>query len=136
MLKRAARGRRSDDVEGTKPGELALLCPACPQPDCNLPTGWEMAPPEKRYSRLLSYLRYDLDFMFIVPSWLYALFLGIDANFRLKRKKVSSDERDPSLGGGWAFFVEEKAYKEHLGKYWDQKQPVCYWLYHLTFLLT
>jgi hypothetical protein len=57
-------------------------------------------------------------------SWLYALFLAIDANFRLKRKKVSSEERDPSLGGGWSFFVEEKGYKEHLGKYWNQKQPV------------
>lgn len=58
-------------------------------------------------------------------SWLYALFLGIDANFRLKRKKVSSEERDPSLGPGWCFFVEETGYKKHLAEHWDDKQPVC-----------
>lgn len=28
-------------VEATKPGELALVCPACPQPGRNLPDGWE-----------------------------------------------------------------------------------------------
>lgn len=57
--------------------------------------------------------------------YLYALFIGIDANFRLKRKITSSEDRDPSLGGGWAFFVEEKAYKAHLTENWSQKQPVC-----------
>lgn len=56
--------------------------------------------------------------------FLYALFIGIDANFRLKRKATSSEERDPSLGGGWAFFVEEQAYKAHLADNWDQKQLV------------
>ena len=56
--------------------------------------------------------------------WIYGLFLGIDANFRLKRKKVSSEERNPSLNKGWAFFVEEEEYKEHLVKHWAQKQGV------------
>lgn len=50
-------------------------------------------------------------------SWIYRLFLGIDANFRLKRKKVSSDAADPGLNEGFAFFVEEKAYKEHINVY-------------------
>jgi len=56
--------------------------------------------------------------------------VGIDANFRLKRKKVSTEERDPSLNEGWAFFVEEGPYKEHLAKHWDQKQSVS-WRRHL-----
>ncbi|KAG6912802.1 hypothetical protein DXG01_012027, partial [Tephrocybe rancida] len=56
-------------------------------------------------------------------KFLYALFLGIDANFRLKRKNVSSDQRDPSLGGGWAFFVEESAYKAHVASNWKNTQP-------------
>lgn len=56
--------------------------------------------------------------------FLYALFLAIDANFRLKRKKVSTDERDPSLNEGWACFVKEEPYKEHPTKHWDQKQDV------------
>lgn len=126
MLKRAARGHSRDGVEKTQPGELALVCPACPQPGCNLPTGWESAEPEKRYVLCLSAIVLPLT----RRSWLYALFLAIDANFRLKRKKVSSEERDPSLGGGWSFFVEETAYKEHLAEHWDDKQPVCYICVH------
>ncbi|KAJ6484707.1 hypothetical protein C8R45DRAFT_1147586 [Mycena sanguinolenta] len=39
--------------------------------------------------------------------FLYALFLAIDANFRLKRKDVSSEERDPGLSQA---------------KYWDEVQ--------------
>lgn len=57
-------------------------------------------------------------------SWIYRLFLAIDGNFRLKRRKVSSDKRDPGLGHGWAFFVEESAFKEHLKANWNHKQDV------------
>lgn len=42
----------------------------------------------------------------------------------MKRRKVSSEEQDPSLSEGWSFFVEENAYKAHLAKHWDQKQEV------------
>ena len=45
---------------------------------------------------------------------MYTLFLAIDANFRLKRKKVSSDKVDPDLNNGTGYFVEESAYKAHL----------------------
>jgi hypothetical protein len=55
---------------------------------------------------------------------LYAVFLAIDANFRLKRKDVSTEEKDPGLGNGWTFFGEVKAYMAHLDKHWDQKQEV------------
>jgi hypothetical protein len=60
----------------------------------------------------------------VESRFLYALFVAIDGNFRLKRKKVSSEERDPSLNEGWAFFVEEGPYKKHLEEHWDQKQDV------------
>ena len=36
-------------------------------------------------------------------SWLYSLFLAIDANFRLKQKDRAI--RDPELGQGLAYFV-------------------------------
>ncbi|KAJ7901461.1 hypothetical protein B0H13DRAFT_2336039 [Mycena leptocephala] len=67
----------------------------------------------------------------IPPDWekvpfnqgfLHALFLAFDANFRLKRKDVSSEEKDPGLMKGWAFFGEVKQYMEHLDKHWDQTQ--------------
>ncbi|KAF7349654.1 CxC2 domain-containing protein [Mycena sanguinolenta] len=104
LLKRGGRGHAAggDRVDSTGPGELALLCPACPHPGKNLPADWQNAPPEKRF--------------------LYALFLALDANFRLKRKDVSSEARDPGLSRGWAFFGEVTAYMAHLEKNWDQVQ--------------
>lgn len=48
----------------------------------------------------------------------------MDANFRLKRKNVSSDRADPGLNSGWAYFVEEKKYKLYLGLYQGETEPV------------
>jgi hypothetical protein len=66
---------------------------------------------------------------------LYTVFLAIDANFRLKRKNVSSDEADPALGNGWAYFVEEKDYKSYLatrlGDVQEVQHPV-QWIRMLT----
>jgi hypothetical protein len=56
--------------------------------------------------------------------WLYTLFLGIDANFHLKRKNVSNDAADPDLNEGCAYFVEEKEYKKYLSEYKAEKEPV------------
>lgn len=41
MLKRAARGHEDSGVLGTGQGELALDCRMCPQPDWNLPPGFD-----------------------------------------------------------------------------------------------
>lgn len=46
MLKRAGRGHDPSGAEGTKAGELAVVCRACPIPGANLPDGWDNAPPE------------------------------------------------------------------------------------------
>ncbi|KAJ7775868.1 hypothetical protein B0H14DRAFT_3095888 [Mycena olivaceomarginata] len=104
MLKRAGRGHAADGIEGTKAGECALLCPACPQPGKNLPKdgSWKLVPRERRF--------------------LYALFLALDANFRMKRKDVSSEADDPSLGDGIAFFSQVDGYMAHLDKHWDVEQ--------------
>ncbi|KAF8875848.1 hypothetical protein BD779DRAFT_1475909 [Infundibulicybe gibba] len=91
MLKRAGRGHDPSGVSGTKEGELALLCPACPHPGKNLPENWRECSPKEK--------------------WRYALFLGIDANFRLKRLNVSNSERDPGLNHGYAYFVHDTAFK-------------------------
>jgi hypothetical protein len=49
LLKRGGRAHdpSNDRINATKPGELALLCPACPQPGKNLPVDWEKIPFEK-----------------------------------------------------------------------------------------
>ena len=55
---------------------------------------------------------------------MHALFLALDANFRLKRKNVSSDKADPGLSKGWAYIVEETKYKAHLELHKAEVEPV------------
>ncbi|KIJ11640.1 hypothetical protein PAXINDRAFT_164080 [Paxillus involutus ATCC 200175] len=97
LLKCSGRGHDPTGVAGTKQGECAVLCPVCPHPDKNLPSGWQGVAKDK--------------------SYLYSLFVAIDANFQLKRKAVWKDSVDPSFSQGWAYFVEECAYKTHLSKH-------------------
>ncbi|OSC96771.1 hypothetical protein PYCCODRAFT_1472340 [Trametes coccinea BRFM310] len=96
-LKRAGRGHAPFGMAESHEGSCAVECPACPHPGKNIPKDWNNAPPDKK--------------------WVYRLFIAIDANFRLKRKMVSSDLADPSLNQGSAYMVEESAYKAHLKKF-------------------
>ncbi|CAK5267151.1 unnamed protein product [Mycena citricolor] len=54
--------------------------------------------------------------------FLYALFLALDANFRLRRKDVSSEAKDPGLSKGYAFYCEVVQYMEHVKTHWRQTQ--------------
>lgn len=40
MLKRTGQAHEPTGVAGTQLGELAVLCPCCPDPAVNLPEGW------------------------------------------------------------------------------------------------
>ena len=40
LLRRGGRAHAPTGVNGTSPGELAVLCPACPHPGINLPKNW------------------------------------------------------------------------------------------------
>ncbi|KAF9503292.1 hypothetical protein BS47DRAFT_1374483 [Hydnum rufescens UP504] len=82
MLKRAGHGNDPSSVLGTASGELAVICPACPEPGVNLPEEWMNTPEEERF--------------------LYDGIYAIDANFCLKNHARSSV--DPGLGTGWAYF--------------------------------
>ena len=53
--------------------------------------------------------------------FVYTTFVAIDANFRLKRRAISSDARDPSMSSGWGCFVEGREYREHILKHTDQQ---------------
>ncbi|KAJ6493371.1 hypothetical protein C8R45DRAFT_1053016 [Mycena sanguinolenta] len=94
MLKRGGRG---NDV-----WELAVVCPACPQPGVNLPTDWNSATGERRF--------------------LYILYIAIDACFRLKRRIVSNERKDPGLGTEWSYFAEDAPFREYLRSVTDQKE--------------
>ncbi|KAG2046734.1 hypothetical protein BDR06DRAFT_985459 [Suillus hirtellus] len=55
--------------------------------------------------------------------FLYAIFLAIDANFRLVWHNVSSDAIDPGLNHGYAFFVEETTYKDSPASHYRVGNP-------------
>ena len=44
LLKRMGRGHAESGVKGTREGECAVLCPACPIPGVNLPSDWKDRP--------------------------------------------------------------------------------------------
>ena len=52
MLIRSGYAHLKDEVE-TQSHSCALLCPACPHPEINLPPNWENTPKEKRYSFII-----------------------------------------------------------------------------------
>ncbi|KAJ6606754.1 hypothetical protein B0H10DRAFT_2309318, partial [Mycena sp. CBHHK59/15] len=98
-LKRAGRGHHPSGVNGTAQGELALQCRACPQDGKNLPPGWnsikwEEMPEDQRYK--------------------YFLFLAQDCNFRLINRNVGSAAKDPIVGDGFGYFVNQEKYTEFL----------------------
>ncbi|KAJ3537962.1 hypothetical protein NMY22_g5368 [Coprinellus aureogranulatus] len=97
LLKRKGRGHIADGIQNPAPGDCAVLCPACPYPGINMPEKLDDIPLSER--------------------WLFAVFIAIDANFRLRRKDVSSDSVDPTLNAGRAYVVNEREFREHLEKH-------------------
>ncbi|KAJ7601623.1 hypothetical protein DFH06DRAFT_1153729 [Mycena polygramma] len=99
--KRARRGHDEKGAKGTAQGELALKCRACPQPGWNMPANWK-----------------DVDPFYRCNSFIYFIFLAVDANFRLSNRAVSSEVADPILGDGFGYFCKregEDGYKAHIG---------------------
>lgn len=54
----------------------------------------------------------------------------MDANFRLKNRLRSNSKEDPGLGTGWAYFVPEEPYREHIMKFVSQEEV--YSIYFVT----
>ncbi|KAJ7030300.1 hypothetical protein C8F04DRAFT_961867 [Mycena alexandri] len=111
-MKRAGRGHNDSGVSGTGQGELTLDCRMCPQPEKNLPDGWDKIDWEKmdedqRYARL----RYK-----------YFLFLGSDANFKMINRNVSSEARDPVVDDGTGYFCNRADYSAHIRKHVDEEE--------------
>jgi len=110
LLKRGGRAHDSTGVQGTSSGELAVLCPACPYPGINLPTGWGSVAKDARYVPGLTSQSRHLHF----SRYLYYQSFGIDACFRFKRRQISSYEKDPELGPGFAYVVAWEPYQRYL----------------------
>jgi len=58
--------------------------------------------------------------MTIHNRWLYSLFIAIDANFRLKLK--TRGIKDPELGSGLAYFVNNEKFEAHLKSRVDENE--------------
>lgn len=74
-----------------------------------------------------------------LPRYIYSMFIAIDANFRLKRRAVSSDARDPALSSGMGYFVEDFAYRRHVLNHADEQDVRSHSLHlatHLTWSFT
>ncbi|KAL0567251.1 hypothetical protein V5O48_014745 [Marasmius crinis-equi] len=46
--------------------------------------------------------------------FLFYKFISVDACFRLKRRQISSEEKDPGMFTGKAYFVEQEAYQKQM----------------------
>ncbi|KAJ7834177.1 hypothetical protein B0H13DRAFT_2370006 [Mycena leptocephala] len=91
MHKRAGRAHDDSGVSGTRQGELALPCRACPQPGMNLPEGWDQ----------INWDEMDED-----QQYKYFTSLSEDANFKLINRNVSTEERDPIVDDGCGYFCD------------------------------
>ncbi|KAK0493247.1 hypothetical protein EDD18DRAFT_1356665 [Armillaria luteobubalina] len=93
QLKQAGIGNDPGGWKSAKPASCAVECLACPWLGMNIPLIIDPSDPD---------------------TWVYTLYLGIDGNFCLERFDVSSEEKDPGLGKGLAYFVDPTVFHKHL----------------------
>ncbi|KAI0039074.1 hypothetical protein FA95DRAFT_1504685 [Auriscalpium vulgare] len=99
--KRAGRAHDPAGIQGTDQGGFVVECPLCPRPGRNMPEGWEDAPADE--------------------AWKHALFLAMDANFKLKLKNRGL--ADVELAPGMGYFVNSNLYNEFMKDYIDEPEP-------------
>ncbi|KAG1830857.1 hypothetical protein EV424DRAFT_1470239 [Suillus variegatus] len=88
-----------------KDGDLALFCPACPQPGINLDLSTStVAQPDN------------------TPSWLMTRYLVMDGNFKAEHMHPVNPSDEVSLMDGLGFMVSDERYKSHLAIAQDNVQ--------------
>ncbi|KAG1854605.1 hypothetical protein F4604DRAFT_1685973 [Suillus subluteus] len=88
----------SHEKQKPKAGELALFCPACPQPGVNVNLA------ERNVSD---------------PAWLYSRSLVMDGNFKAEHMFLANPTNEVALTDGLGFMVGDGQYKLHLAKVQD-----------------
>ncbi|KAK0486702.1 hypothetical protein EDD18DRAFT_1311625 [Armillaria luteobubalina] len=102
-LKRAGIGNDHGGWKAAKPGSCAMECLACPRLGVNIPEHVDPNDPN---------------------AWEDTLYVRMDANFQLERFNVSSEDKDPGLSKGLAYFVDTEAFHKHL-KDFDKRIIQC-----------
>ncbi|KAG0697969.1 hypothetical protein DFH29DRAFT_878331 [Suillus ampliporus] len=100
LVNRKRFGFGHDTERSPGPGDLALYCPACPQPGINLPTSW----------------RYDYE------EWLVMRRYVVDGNFTAQHMKMKIPEDDVSLADGKGYMVTEGPYQAHIDDSVEEKE--------------
>ncbi|KAK7022765.1 hypothetical protein VNI00_016968 [Paramarasmius palmivorus] len=104
MCKRGGIGNRpGSTLSDVKEGELAVTCIACPRPGVNLPDDWNTSTP-------------------LSKMFLYHKFISLDACFRLKRRDISSEIKDPGLLTGKAYYVTQEPFQTWAKTLGEQKE--------------
>ncbi|KAG1717619.1 hypothetical protein EDB19DRAFT_1899965 [Suillus lakei] len=80
-----------------KDGDLALFCPACPQPGINLDLSTSTVAQSDN-----------------TPSWLMTRYLVMDGNFKAEHMHPVNPSNEVSLMDGLGFMVSDDRYKSHL----------------------
>ncbi|KAG1739749.1 hypothetical protein EDB19DRAFT_1895447 [Suillus lakei] len=80
-------------------GDLALYCPACPQPGINLPPSKDS---------------YD--------AWLVMQRYVVDGNFTAQHMKMKTPEDDVSLADGKGYMVTEESYQNHITESVEERE--------------
>ena len=115
-IKRGAGAHQSHPLSETAPGSHAIKCLACPHPGWNLPDNWDSVCGANEWD--ISF--YGSQILLTYSRWIYVQFIAVDANFRLKSK--NRQIKDPELGSGWSYFVENTTYTHHVAKPSHEKE--------------
>jgi hypothetical protein len=91
-LKWAGHGHKQADPMNVTPGELAVFCPACPQPGINLPDNW--LTDENR--------------------WVYQRFFVADGNFKADHVRQRNAAPDLWLSDGGGMMTRRAEYNDFL----------------------
>ena len=77
-----------------------------------MPTNWRDVDPELR--QVVARTVNVVSFLTDAFSYKYWLYLAEDANFRMRNRFVSNEQRDPILGDGWGYMVKKDEYYDFL----------------------
>jgi hypothetical protein len=91
-LKWAGFGHKARDIQEPAAGELANFCPACPQPEINLPEKWEDDS----------------------QRWVYRRFFVADGNFKADHVRRHGPTGDVWLSPGGGMMSKDGEYKDFL----------------------
>ncbi|KAG1723451.1 hypothetical protein EDB19DRAFT_1898080 [Suillus lakei] len=108
LLKWNSFGHEAKDIT---PGDLALFCPACPQPGINVTLPIEDDQQETNSTS-------DLEML----SWIYSRSLVMDGNFKAEHLHAVNPINEVSLMDGHGFMVGDSKYKAHLAQVKDAIQ--------------